>query len=175
MIDKVTSFELKLALLEYYRFERQWIAVDEFKGADVIADTGSKIIEVEVKTAKNDLINGERQKVLKHLNYANGKQHRQAHPNEFLFCVTAKLAETAMDMVTELNPKYGVIVFNDAALLQELSRNYRRPMLSDYLFTYKRAGKLHKGYAAKQQQRIAKRCSSKLITQMQQKFKERVT
>ena len=45
MIDKVTSFHLKLALLEYFRFERRWIAVDEFRKADVIADTGKKVIE----------------------------------------------------------------------------------------------------------------------------------
>lgn len=175
MIDKVTSFELKLALLEYYRFERQWIAVDEFMGADVIVDTGTEIIEIEVKMVKNDLVNGERQKKLKHLNYAQGKQHRRCHPNKFLFCVPVKLREVAEEMVAELNPKYGVIIFDDRWLLGDLSRGYHSLFLSDYLCTVERAQKLHKGYPLKQQQRIAKRCSSKLITQMQNKYTEKVT
>ena len=53
MMDyKVTAFDLKLALLDYFRFLRQWVCVDEFRGADVIADTGKDIIEVEVKVGK---------------------------------------------------------------------------------------------------------------------------
>lgn len=175
MIDKVTSFELKLALLEYYRFERQWIAVDEFMGADVIVDTGTEIIEIEVKMVKNDLVNGERQKRLKHINYAQGRKYRWCHPNKFLFCVPVKLREVAEEMVAELNPKYGVIVFYDEQLLNHLARGYRAPMLCDYLSVIKRAQKLHTGYPLKQQRRIAKRCSSKLITQMQNKYKEKVT
>jgi len=171
----VTSFELKLALLEYFRFERQWIAVDEFKGADVIADTGKKIIEVEVKTAKNDLVNGERQKKLKHINYAQGKQHRQCHPNEYLFCVPFSLMHDANMVIEELNPKYGLFVFYDQRLLRDLGQGYRADRLSDYLSCTRRPKKLHKGYPAKQQQRIAKRCSSKLITQMQEKYRDKVT
>lgn len=174
MIDKVTSFELKLALLEYFRFERQWVAVDEFMGADVIVDTGSEIIEVEVKLLKNDLINGERYKRLKHLAYREGRQHRWCHPNKFLFCVPVKLREAAEAMVAELNPKYGVIVFDDERLLGDLARGYGYGLLSDYLCTVERAQKLHTGYGEKQQRRIAKRCCSKLITLMQEQHLEKV-
>ena len=175
MIDRVTSFELKLALLEYYRFERQWIAVDEFMGADVIVDTGSEIIEIEVKLRKNDLCNGERYKKLKHHNYKHGLQYARCHPNKYLFCVPIKLREAAEAMVAELNPKYGVIIFDDVRLLANVARGYGYARLSDYLCTVERAQKLHTNYGRKQQQRIAKRCCSKLVTLMQKQFLEKVT
>jgi len=54
---KITAFDLKLALMQYFRFNRQWLCVDEFRGADIIADTGKEIIEVETKITKSDLIN----------------------------------------------------------------------------------------------------------------------
>ena len=112
MLDKVTSFELKLALLDYFRFERQWVSVDEFRGADVIADTGKKIIEVEVKISKNDLVNGERYKVLKHLLYGEGKSCRRCHPNEYYFCVPDCFIDDAQEVIEKIgNPKYGIIAF----------------------------------------------------------------
>ncbi len=175
MIDKVTSFELKLALLEYFRFERQWIAVDEFRQADVIADTGKKVIEVEVKIAKNDLINGEKYKLLKHRAYTQGKSCRRCHPNEYYFCVPRSLQSEAIGVIDGLNTNYGLIIFDSERLLGDLSRGYHAQMLSDYLCNVRRAKKLHKGYPKKQQELIAKRCSAKLITQMQIKYKERVT
>lgn len=170
---KITAFELKLALLEYYRFERQWVAVDEFMGADVIVDTGVDVIEVEVKLNKNDLQNGERYKRLKHLTYREGRKYKKCHPNRFLFCVPTGLTKCALTMVQELNPKYGVIIFDDQRLLGDLGRGYRAQRLSDYLCTIERAQQLHTGYPEKQRQRIAMRCSSKLITTMQDKYKEK--
>ena len=177
MIDKVTSLELKLklALLEYFRFERQWITVDEFKQADVIADTGKKIIEDEVKVTRNDLRNGEKYKVLKHKAYAQGKSYRRCHPNEYYFCVPRSLRHDANEVVNGLNRNYGVIIFDAERLIGDLGRGYHAHMLSDYLCVVRRAKKLHKGYSAKQQELIAKRCSAKHITQIQEKYKEKVT
>ncbi len=175
MINKVTSFELKLALLEYFRFERQWVAVDEFRQVDVICNTGKKVIEVEVKVAKNDLTNGEKYKVLKHQAYLKGKPYRRCHPNEYYFCVPYDLMVEAHKVVEKINPNYGVIIFDAKRLLGDLSRGYHAQMLSDYLCVVKQAKKLHKGYPKKQQELIAKRCSAKLITQMQAKYKEKRT
>lgn len=171
---KITAFELKLALLEYYRFGRQWITVDEFNGADVIVDTGSETIEIEVKLCKSDLTNGERNKRLKHLAYKAGRQYRRCHPNKYLFCVPVELIEVAKQMVVELNPKYGIIAFNDLRLLANLGRGYGYDLISDYLYTVKRGQRLHTGYAEEQRQRIAKRCCSKLITQMQKQYLEKM-
>ena len=174
MIDKVTSFELKLALLEYYRFERQWVAVDEFRQADVICDTGKKVIEVEVKVAKNDLRNGEKYKMLKHNAYARGKAYRGCHPNEYLFCVPAGLMEDALDVIDKMNPDYGLFLFYDKRFIYDLSQGYRPPMLVDYLSCVRRPRKLHKGYPERQRELIVKRCSAKLITQMQKEYKEKI-
>ena len=69
MSYKVTAFDLKLALLQYFRFKRQGVCVEEFRGADIIVDTGKEIIEVEVKITKADLINGEKRKQWKHESY----------------------------------------------------------------------------------------------------------
>lgn len=175
MLDKVTSFELKLALLEYFRFERQWTAVDEFMQADVIADTGKKVIEVEVKVAKNDLRNGEKYKMLKHQAYTKGRAYRRCHPNEYYFCVPYTLMADAVLVVEKMNPKYGIIIFDTEKLLADLKRGYCHAQLSDYLCVVRRARKLHKGYPESQVTRIAKRCSAKLITQMQAKYMEKVT
>lgn len=173
MIDTVTSFELKLGLLHYFRFERQWIAVDEFRGADVICDTGTKVIEVEIKISKNDLVNGERYKVLKHKAYAEGKQYRRCHPNEYYFCVPWTLLDDAVEVVEKLNLAYGIILFDAERLLADLSNGYHHAKLSQYLIVLRRARKLHTGYPKKQQWLIAKRAASKLITQMQDEYMEK--
>lgn len=172
---KVTSFELKLGLLDYFRFERQWVAVDEFRGADVIADTGSKVIEVEVKITKNDLCNGEKYKTLKHLAYSQGKQYRRCYPNEYYFCVPWSLVKDAHEVVEALNPDYGIIIFDSKLLLDDLGRGYRHAKLGNYLCVVRRARKLHAGYSVKQQWLIAKRAASKLITQMQAEYMAKVT
>ena len=175
MLDKVTSFELKLGLLDYFRFERQWVAVDEFRGADVICDTGSKVIEVETKIAKNDLCNGEKYKVLKHRAYGQGRGYRRCHPNEYYFCVPWPLVDATHEVVESLNPKYGIIIFDTVRLLGDIGRGYCHAKLSQYICVVRRARKLHAGYDRKQQQLIAKRATSKLITQMQAEYMEKVT
>ncbi len=172
---KITAFELKLALLDYFRFERQWVSVDEFRGADVIVDTGSKIIEVEVKISRSDLVSGEKYKGLKHLAYGLGKQYRRCHPNEYYFCVPWSMIDSAHEVVEALNPKYGIIIFDAERLLGDLDRGYRHAKLSQYLCVVRRARKLHKGYSARQQWLIAKRASSKLITLMQAEYMEKVS
>ena len=53
---KVTAFDLKLGLLQYFRFKRGWVCVDEFRGADIIVDTGKDIIEIETKITKHKFV-----------------------------------------------------------------------------------------------------------------------
>ncbi|MCK5604256.1 hypothetical protein KAR91_20375 [Candidatus Pacearchaeota archaeon] len=171
---KVTAFELKLAVLEYYRFGSQCVAVDEFNGADVIADTGKDIIEIEVKVDKSDLRNGERRKQRKHALYRQGRPWAQCHPNKFMFCVPIELIETAKEVVAELNPKYGIIAFDTNQFIHTIEAGYTL-YIYECLCVIKRAGKLHTNYDARQTRLIAKRASAKLITLMQHQHKRNVT
>lgn len=159
---KVTSSELKVACLSYFRFKKQCVCVDEFNGADVIVDTGKEIIEIEVKVNKYDLMQGERRKVQKHKCYLHGKQYAQCHPNKFMFCVPSELKNAALDMVAELNPKYGILVFDTQAYQWAMAGGHT-PCLVNYLSNAKRARSLHEQYEKRQQQLIAKRCSSKIV------------
>lgn len=173
MIDKVTSFELKLALLEYYRFGSQCVAVDEFNGADVIADTGKEIIEIEVKINRSDLIHGELRK-LKHHSYRAGRPYARCHPNKYLFCVPMNLVTTAVEVVANLNPKYGIIAFDTEAFEAHVENHAFIPVLRNYLCMMKRAQKLHTNYDVRQTRLVAKRASAKLITLLQQQHKRNV-
>lgn len=170
---KTTAFELKLALLEYYRFGSQCVAVDEFNGADVIADTGREIIEVEVKLNKSDLVHGESRK-LKHNAYKHGQPYHLCHPNKYLFCVPMDLTEAAKAMVEKLNPCYGIIGFDTEAFEAHVRNHTFIPFLRNYLCMMKRARRMHTNYNTQQTQLIAKRASAKLITLMQKQHEKNV-
>ena len=83
-MDRITAFEIKFALLSYFRFKRQWVCVDECMNADVVADTGKQIIEVEVKVSKSDLMQGEAKKEWKHDNYRH-LRYGNYIPNKYYF------------------------------------------------------------------------------------------
>ena len=161
---KITAVELKACLLYYYRFKRQCVSVDEFHCADIIADTGKEIIEVEIKVTKYDLLNGEKGK-LKHQNYKQAKSWGLLKPNRYLFCVPEKLAETALEYAKTLNPDYGVICF-DTDRFFKYAEQYSRPMnfCSDFMRIARTAKKLHTGYSDRQCHAIAKRASAKVAS-----------
>lgn len=157
---KPTAFDLKLALMEYFRFERQWICVDECLLADIVADSGKHIIEVEVKIDKYDLLKGEeksRHKINKHRNYKE-QWWKYNLPNKYYFCVPTELGNTAMEYAYKLNPKYGVITYDPAF---------------SKLLIIKSARMLHEEYSKKHSHQIAKRCSAKIITLMQKQRKQK--
>lgn len=62
---KITSSDLKLALMHYYRFNYGYVCAEEATNADILVDTGKEIIEIEVKIGKGDLIEGEKVSNLK--------------------------------------------------------------------------------------------------------------
>ena len=161
---------MKLALLDYFRFERQWICVDEFRQADVIADTGKDIIEVEVKITKGDLVNKECCK-RKHHFYRIGQQYR-FHPNKFCFCVPETLVKSALEICAKLNFKYGVIAFNPDVFERHLKWNYENPH-RECLRMARTAKRLHESYA-NHQRAIAMRTSSKIITLMRLEFQRQL-
>lgn len=163
----LTALHLKLALLSYYRYKRQWVCVDEFNGADVIVDTGSEVYEIEVKVDKQDLMKGEDKKCGKHNSYRHGFQWRWCHPNRYYFCVPTSLREDAEKKIKQLNPKYGLILFDE-----DRFDRFRPTFLEDLIVTVQRAGKLHEKYTPGVQRKIAKRASSKLITLMRKEYEK---
>ena len=157
----MTSIDLKVALLQYFRFKRQYVCVDEFLGADIIADTGKEIIEVEIKVSKSDLINGEMKKYRKHDGYRTGYSYMLLKPNKFMFCVPETLVDDALKWGAELNEKYGVIGF-DTDRIDELRCIDPAQWYWSYLRIAKSAKKLHNNYSDKVRWAIAKRASAKL-------------
>jgi hypothetical protein len=171
MTATITAYELKLALLQYFRFRRGWICVDEYKNKDIIADTGREIIEVEVKISKSDLIR-ERKKRYKHYEFKNGDAYNNSYkniPNRFYFCVPLELAKDAERFAEGVNPNYGVISFD----LDGFERFYKLFPAHWYkcLVVTKSAKPIHKEYDSNQWRGVAKRASTKLITLMEKRVK----
>ncbi|GAF88490.1 unnamed protein product [marine sediment metagenome] len=166
---KITAFDLKLALLQYCRFERQWVCVEEFRGADVFVDTDKDIIEIEVKVNKGDLENKEIHKVLKHQRYRVGRSHRLCHPNRFYFCVPEFLVKSAHQVCESLNPKYGIIAFNPDVFERHIKWGWRGPH-KRCLRMARGANRLHENYSSSRKD-IAMRASAKTISLMEQIFR----
>jgi len=103
----VTSNQIKTALIWYCRFKRQWVCAPEVDfncgWADILFDTGTAIGEIEVKVSKGDLWNGEAKK---------SKHFRVQHANKFYICVPEDLKEEAVKWVEQINPKYGIMLFD---------------------------------------------------------------
>lgn len=170
--NKATAFDLKLALLKYYRFKRQWLCVDEFRGADIIVDTGREIIEAEVKVTKSDLINGEKKKAWKHQSYNVGGSYNRNRPNKFLFCVPERLVVDALEWANDLNSNYGVMGFNEETFMAGVRDNAVYWLACNcFLRTAKSAKSLHKNYNNDLRWAIAKRTSAKIVSLMEDKFK----
>lgn len=169
---KVTAFDLRLGLLQYLRFERQWICVDEFRRADVVADTGKDIIEIEIKVDKGDLANKECYKTSKHHRYRTGRSHNLLHPNRFYFCVTEALVETAINVSEALNSRYGIIAFNPHVFERHILTGWRFPH-RNCLRMARSAKRLHESYA-NHQQAMAMRTSAKIVSLMEADFRKRL-
>ena len=168
---KLTAFDLKLALLQRFRFRYGWICCTEFQGADVIADTGTEIIEVETKITASDLYAGERRKGLKHERLAQGRGYRV--PNKFFFCVSERLTERAVKWAGELNPAYGVFEFRTTRFLESVG-TARVGEHMEYLYQAKRAKSLHANYTLAHREAIARRCSSELAGMMKSSFRQQL-
>jgi hypothetical protein len=119
---KVTSAHLKTALLSYWRFKRQFNCADEvsvcYTSMDIAVDTGGFLFEVEVKTSKSDLIQGEKRKD-KHERYTNiGSNLKTSYapkyiPNQYFLCVPTELVQVAKEWCDKTNSKYGVLEYRD--------------------------------------------------------------
>ena len=105
----MTSAEIKLSLMHYFRFKRQWLCASECLNNDVMVITDKDILEIEVKVNKYDLWKGEAKKS-KHKYYAEFPESMKYHANRFYLCVTEKLIKEAKKWVSKINKKYGIIL-----------------------------------------------------------------
>ena len=109
----MTSTELKLALLSYYRFKRNMICATEAFCSDVVAIDDKYVYEIECKTSKRDMWIGE---LAKGKHYANKQQEEATsyyfRPNKYYMCVPPELTEEALKWVASVNDKYGIIECN---------------------------------------------------------------
>lgn len=157
----IKADQIKLEILSYFRFKRGWITVDEFQGADIIADTGKEIIEVEIKVSRYDLTKNEPKKQFKHHSLHHTSRYQKLTPNRFFFCTPEKLQQTTLETIEILNPDYGLITFYENT--------------PNYLLTTKQAKRLHHCYDDSLRYKIALRTSSKLITLLQErKYHEKI-
>ena len=159
------SDTIKLELLKYFRFERNYnlICTEGIHQADVNASNGSSLVEVEIKISKADLKKefqtakeSSRWKEYKHKNYSEPSKHMPTFivPNRFYFCVPAELADWAVEYLKDKNSKYGL-----------LSYDTERYTGSTHIVTIKPARNLHN---EKPEMRalllIARRTTNELIT-----------
>lgn len=150
------------ALLSYFRFKRQCICANEVSlmtgRSDVLVDSDSGLLEIEVKISKSDLWNGEKAKKIKHELLSSIKEenlNRYILPNKFFICVPTSLVSEAIKWVEATNPKYGVLEFRENIGCWNI--------WSDYIFVIRSAKTLHNKYQENVLKRIAKRLSSENI------------
>jgi hypothetical protein len=170
---KITAFDLKLALMQYFRFRRQWLCVDEFRGADIIVDTKKEIIEVEVKISKSDLIHGEKAKIRKHLAYKQSRSFGMNRPNKFMFCVPETLVPVALTWSAQINPAYGVIGFDVRRFAVAVFSNFGI-WHCNYIRIAKSAKQLHDSYKSEFRWAVCKRLSAKVAKQMEHDFMRKI-
>jgi hypothetical protein len=127
--------KIQAALLNYYTFERgAYLACTELYTilnsiGDIVVINGNLVIEVEIKISINDLKN-ELKKGREVYEWddkcpANKVTHRivtkhslmnnnvYTSPNKYYFCVPKYMLLETIEFATKLNPKYGVLVFNE--------------------------------------------------------------
>lgn len=94
---------IKVALLKHYRVDRDMYAVQECINMDVLVCTKDfkKYYEFEVKVSKHDLLKDAKKP----------KHKARARTNYFYYVVPEDLTDTAIDLATRLNKKYGVITY----------------------------------------------------------------
>jgi hypothetical protein len=107
---EVHSGNIRAILMYYYRFKRQFIACSEVKTdfnelSDVLILTKKHILEIEIKTSKQDLFNGEARKQ-KHT-----RPNEKRLVNKFYVCVPSELIEDAKNWIALTNTYYGLIEF----------------------------------------------------------------
>ncbi len=150
----IHSGHIKEALMHYFRYKRGFVCSDEVRSGkfigDLVVDTGKYTIEIEVKTSKGDLVQGEAKKMTGWRGRGKNKHDEWStkRTNKFALCVPKELKEVAEEWIAKTNKKYGLYIYSDKTHVQ------------DRICTSKSAGYLHKIYDPKKYlYKIAKRLS----------------
>jgi hypothetical protein len=159
----LTAKYLKGCLMHYARYRKQMVVASEVNTgyciADVMAYNDDKVVEIEVKVSKSDLIH-DREKS-KHEWYGILRnQKSDMIPNEFYYCVPDKLKDEAVSLskqveeVTLGHLRYGVMVCAE-------NKN-RKTHFDDLISVYYRPKKIHDTYPKKLAKLIVKRLCSEI-------------
>ena len=131
----MNSQEIKLALMEYFRFKRNYICCSEFYlysgRSDVVAyDYKNNLIDIEIKISKSDFKKDFEKR--KHIYYINSDKYNKNYlfPNKFIFCVPRELKEFALEYLKDYS-MYGLLS------IDQYNEKY-------FIYTEKRAKLLHK-------------------------------
>jgi hypothetical protein len=166
MPDNITADIIKIAVLSNYRYKKQMITADEVGFAlgntDISVYDDGWLTEIEIKTAKGDLWQGEKRKEEKHRIYSNPTPEdikKYIIPNEFFVCVPTELLEEAKKWVLTVNERYGILEYRCSKAI-----GYWTPRPEDMIYVAKRAKNLHAELYPLALKKIAKRLSSVNIT-----------
>jgi len=160
MESKITSTHIKIAVMSYFRFKRQWLCASECLNSDVIAITNKDVIEVEIKISKSDLWHGEAKKGI-HCHLKNPDHYyRWMLPTKYYICVPEYLIEEAKKWVEVTNTKYGIL-------------EYRHDKYNK-IFTLKTAKRIHERIKPEFTHATMMRVCSENIGQMQRLLKEKL-
>ena len=152
-IPIITSKEIKLALLKYYRFERSMVVGTEVNHADILAISNdlNSSYEVEVKVSLSDLKKDFSNKRAKHAHIDNSMN--VFNPNYFYFCFPNYLLDKALSIIAESNEKYGIMIY----------KRYGTTKGNGHIDIIKRAKKVNHSGNDKLYEALVKRISSELI------------
>ena len=127
---------IQAALLNYYTFERgaklvctELYTVLNSIGDVVVLTKDNMVIEIEIKISlsdlKNELFKGNKRYEWDEINRKQKILIRSKHelmnrddniyfpPNKYYFCVPKSILNETIEFATKLNPKYGVLCFNE--------------------------------------------------------------
>jgi hypothetical protein len=165
----VTSEDIKIAVLSNYRYKKQSICADEvgfvLGNTDISVYQDGILTEIEIKTSKSDMWQGEKAKAPKHQIYKtlefkfNGMNYPKCIiPNYFYMCVPTSLLDEAKKWVLTTNEKYGILEFREAK-----GSGVWTPRPEDMVYVAKRPKMLHPEPSPKSLEKIARRlCSANI-------------
>lgn len=158
---RLTAEMLKAAVISYFRFKKQAVAVDEvgcnMGNCDVLADDGKFVTEIEVKLSKSDLIIGERNKGRHPIGLPT---EYVITPNKYYLCVPLDMEEVATKWIEETSPNYGLFVFDPK--WADIFGTKVHVLWGNYLTVSRRAKFIHKEYKPGLFRKICMRASASL-------------
>jgi len=155
---EIHSGNIRAVLMYYYRFKRQFICCSEvktdfFELSDILVSSKKHMIEIEIKTSKQDLIKGEARKQ-KHT-----RPNEKRIINKFFICVPTELVDDAKLWIEQVNPNYGLIEFRTEISKRDFIH------YEDCLLFHFDAKLLQPNYSEVLKDKMIKRLSSALTTE----------